>query len=561
MDFEGFWYDDGGDYWWPEEQFLGVPAIPPPADAWDWSEELVDEWSEWPAVGPDAVAAAQPPEDAWAFDDEAPVVHVPDSYQQADFFPPPPADAWSFDDDAAVSAVPDSYQQSDATQASQPAEDGWAFEDEGAPDEIAGDGPVGPDVTDAPVLDVWDWAEEAADEWAEAQPVGPDAVAVDGPPADAWVFDDDAPVSAVPDSYQQSDAAVAVEPTPADAWVFDDDAATVGVPDSYQQSDTVFVADRPHGEPWQFDGVDEDLDELSVDDFGNFEIDAQPADVWVFDDEAPVVHVPDSYQQSDTVAPVGSPELSPADAWSFDDDAVVSLFPDSYQQSNAAVVIGSADLSVETGPVFDGVDEDLDELTVDDFGNFDPEAILDDAWDWTDDTEAWQPDEQVLGADVVVVVERPHVESWVFDDDFTDEVPLEDGPVGADYFPSVERIHDDPWSFDDEGVREDFAHEGPVGLDGPKVAPPDDRVGGTYGLLPDFANKPRRKRKLEDVAEHVAEVVADAELPIPILPKTPIQAIRGKNIVVTELSAGALEAQRKRDDDDEDDIAALLLLM
>ena len=98
---------------------------------------------------------------------------------------------------------------------------------------------------------------------------------------------------------------------------------------------------------------------------------------WFFAvEDAAASQVPDDYQQSDVMA---APTRTTDDGWPFDDGIIGSSIPDDYQQSDVAVAPARM---TESGPVFDGGDEDLDELFVDDFANFDPDAIRDDSGLW-----------------------------------------------------------------------------------------------------------------------------------------------------------------------------------
>jgi hypothetical protein len=225
--------------------------------------------------------------------------------------------------------------------------------------------------------DAWDWPAEwlepAEDDLVLSQPVATFIGSPDVVTADAWDhWHDDLGMQSLPDSRQQADA------------------PTVG---------SVDIA--PETGP-MFDGADDDLDELVIDDFGNFEADP----------------------------------TSPDEAWPwFDEELTPQSFPDSRQQADAEAPPAPSEMPRDAGPLFDGSDEDIDELVIDDFGNIEAEEPLRELA-WFDDEvldDWWHALADPISTPVVdVVPPQPAEDAWPWDDDAADDPVDESRPVGAD---------------------------------------------------------------------------------------------------------------------------------
>jgi hypothetical protein len=179
-------------------------------------------------------------------------------------------------------------------------------------------------------------------------------------------------------------------------------------------------------------------------------------DAWDWNDEADSLVISDEHQLVDAPA---TPTPPVADAWDWNDvDWPLTPGVEGSQQSDVFVV--SAELSVETGPMFDGADEDLDELTIDDFSNFteDP-GLPEDVWPhWydpeTDDglLAAVIADDRPAVADVVAAPTHPVADDWAHwsdpegDESVASMVSYE--PVVADNAPPVTVQVEDaaPWA-------------------------------------------------------------------------------------------------------------------
>ena len=271
---------------------------------------------------------------------------TPTDYLQSDGPPPdPPAlpqDPPEFDQFAETIRVPDDYQQEDV---------------------VAGNS--------SPTVDSWDHFTDAEAEdsfhWATGIPAA-DVIPVQTTPVqEAWDFQDEITTTSIPDSFQQADYAAPVPAQcPEDVPLFDDSHEWLVMPDSMQQlaPESPLPIDGP-----LFDGTDEDLDELVIDDFPNFtpsyprpyEFDFQPF----------------------------NPDVE--DPW--------FLNPETFYAGD----VDAGSQPVETGPVFDGADEDLDELVIDDYANFAPVMPQPLEWDWDQEFEDFSPgdDRTVMGFPVV----------------------------------------------------------------------------------------------------------------------------------------------------------------
>lgn len=277
-----------------------------------------------------------------------------------------------FVDEPASSPIPTDYLQSDgaAPAASQPPDQYPYFDGDDVQVLSIADGYQQQDFPEtSPTQDAWDHFDHACEEdcFAFNEPMLRANSAVQ-PPAlqqEGWPFfhADDIWVHQQPDDYQQSDnintAPHQVADVPFD--FFDEHVAAPALPDDYQQTDNAAEVGRPHPDPfWQFDVPDIEFDELIIIDDANFTNSLERAFDFDF------FH----YAQEDH-----------GDA-GFDIAVSIQSLP---------TLPGAATIPYES-PLFDGVDEDLDELIIIDDSNFTEPPRTPEEWDFTahDLVDDWQ---------------------------------------------------------------------------------------------------------------------------------------------------------------------------
>ena len=269
----------------------------------------------------------------------------------------------------------------------------------------------------------------------------------------------------------------------------DDEPGSLVVPDDYQQRDALPAALPEDPWPHWHDPEGDDAPRLADESapvVANVAaaVPALPEDNWPHWHDAEDDATTQAADESDPVVAdvVAAPDAPPQDAPAFDDELVAAgPVPDDYQQHDAPPIVVD-ELGPDTGPLFDGGDEDLDELVIDDFAAFDPEqppehdwcddeledvswAMLDgpvgadaqapvadqppvDAWGWDDSVEDEQPVDAVLGADAVVAQDPPAADVWTWDDTVEDEQGA-DAVLSADAVVVQDLPAADAWGWDD----------------------------------------------------------------------------------------------------------------
>lgn len=229
-----------------------------------------------------------------------------------------------------------------------------------------------------------------------------------------------------------------LDPVPPDAppvgheWRFDDDDLPQGsVPSSFQNSD------EPQRQP-------EDAFPWDHEDVGDYGLQ------FILDDS------------DDAVGPNAGAAAAqpPGDPWSWDDEVVDAGLQFMLDDSDDAVgpnAVAQADPPPDTGPMFDGVDEDLDELVIDDYANVELDPIYSEPWFDEDESDDWWHalDWDFTPADAQgAAAPQPAAEEWR-DDDQDDDLQAilddADDAVGPDAAAApVDQPPADAWPHDDD---------------------------------------------------------------------------------------------------------------
>ena len=445
-----FWWDGYEDPSAPTDFEWSGPIQPnappqPVEDAWPHDDSIEDWFGEFQPEDGDPLGASNssPPfvNDEWDFSaDLTEQVGSPDSYQNADVAAAPqlPLDeAWDWDVEAAVeddgfmADVDDDFAVSPGIPGSILAvyQDEWDFSADETEQVVGVDGFQNSDGAAAPTPPLGansdDWDDQDGEDW-ELIVLDDANFELDPAQPDPWDWDND---QAVEDEGWLSDVD--------DDFAVNPGQAAAATPSQPQDPDW---ADDDGEDDWTFPLPDDDF---TVNPTGQVAA-PQPVDVDVLDDDST-----DDWQADDS-APVGAAPVVTSDQH-FGDDA--EQWDDS------------------TVDVADGAQPD-------DYALVDPvvgaSQFTDDAWDWTDDSDA-----EIVGleaqtpADVLAPAAQPPDDAWSWDEDADDlwhSVNDDDfDPVPSEDRHSIENDDLGPWDDDvgDELPQDEYQQQLPPVVSAP----------------------------------------------------------------------------------------------